>query len=72
MFKCQNPPYADANRLFEKTRLLATILILFCHSALNAQTGSSVENSDGDSSQSFSGNGKFYQIFPLPPIVNLA
>lgn len=32
---------------------------------LNAQTLSSLGNSDADSLSSFSGNGKFYQIFPL-------
>jgi len=45
--------------------LVTIFLFMLCHPALNAQSGSSPENADRDSLQSFSGNGKFYQIFPL-------
>lgn len=48
-----------------KYRLLPILWLMAFHITLNAQTGSPVENSDTDSVQAFSGNGKFYLIFPL-------
>ena len=50
---------------FSKYRLLLIILLVVSHLNLTAQTGSSAGNSDEDSVLSVSGNGKFYQIFPL-------